>query len=126
MLLVQTDLSNGASAAREARRHIAALGDTLGNEVVPDLTLLVSELVTNAFRHAGLKEGDPIGLRVELTNGTIRIEVSERGSSGTPAIRDPGEDGGWGLRIVERVADRWGADVVPGRRVVWFEVEAVT
>jgi len=126
VLLVQADLPNGVGAAREARRHIAGLVDTLGPDVLADLTLLVSELVTNSFRHAGLREGDPIGLRVELNERTVRIEVSERGGRGTPEIREPGEDGGWGLRIVERVADRWGTDIVPGGRVVWFEVEAVT
>jgi anti-sigma regulatory factor (Ser/Thr protein kinase) len=126
VLLVQTELSNGPNAAREARREIAGVAPALPSDVVDDVTLLVSELVTNSFRHSGRREGDPINLRVDLTGSTVRIEVSDHGDVSTPAIRDPGDDGGWGLRIVERVADRWGTDEIPGGRVVWFEVEAVT
>ena len=126
MLLVQAELSNGPNAAGEARREIAGVAPSLPGKVVDDVTLLVSELVTNSFRHSGRRAGDAIGLRVDLTGSTVRIEVSDRGDARTPEIREPGDDGGWGLRIVDRVADRWGTEEIPGGRVVWFEVEAVT
>ena len=126
MLLVQAELSNGPNAAREARREIAGVAPSLPDDVVDDVTLLVSELVTNSFRHSGGGEGDSISLRVDLTGSTVRIEVSDHGNARTPSIRDPGDDGGWGLRIVDSVADRWGTDAIAGGRVVWFEVEAVT
>jgi anti-sigma regulatory factor (Ser/Thr protein kinase) len=126
VLLVQAELPNGPNAAREARREIAGVAPSLPDDVVDDVTLLVSELVTNSFRHSGLPEGDPIVLRVDLTGSTVRIEVSDHGDASTPAIREPGDHGGWGLRIVDRVADRWGTDEIAGGRVVWFEVEAVT
>jgi anti-sigma regulatory factor (Ser/Thr protein kinase) len=126
VLLVQAEIANGPNAARAARREIASLSAAVPGEVLDDVILLVSELVTNSYRHAGLDAGESIGLRVELTGSTVRIEVSDRGAGGVPAVRDGGEDGGWGLRIVERVARRWGADDFPGGRVVWFEVEAVT
>jgi len=126
VLLVKAEISNGPNAAREARRTIAELERALSAEILYDVTLLVSELVTNSYRHGGLAPDDSIGLRVELAEGTVRIEVTDRGAGGTPAIRDPGEDGGWGLRIVERVANRWGSEDVPEGRVVWFELQAVT
>jgi len=126
VLLVQTELPNGPYAARAARRAIGSLGSSLSDRVVADATLLVSELVTNSFRHAGMPEGESIHLRVELTRGIVRIEVTDRGAGRAPAIREPGADGGWGLRIVEKVADRWGTTSVGSGTVVWFEMEAVT
>jgi serine/threonine-protein kinase RsbW len=126
VLLVETEISNGPYAASEARRTIASLESSLPAHALDDVTLCVSELVTNSYRHGGLASDDSIGLRVELAGTTVRIEVTDRGAGATPAIRDPGEDGGWGLRIVESVADRWGSEEMPGGRVVWFEMEAVT
>jgi len=126
MLLVEAELPNGPSAAGEARRKIASLRDALPGRVVSDATLLVSELVTNSYRHAGVPVGDAIGLRVELTGRTVHIEVTDHGAGSAPAIREPGGDGGWGLRIVERVADRWGTRSIGSGTVVWFEMEAVT
>ncbi len=126
MLLVQTQLESGPYAARIARREIGRLHTSLPEHVLSDATLLVSELVTNAFRHAGRPQGDPIGLRVELRGRVLRIEVTDLGAGRTPAIRLPGDDGGWGLRIVEEVADRWGTTDAASGKVVWFELEAVT
>jgi serine/threonine-protein kinase RsbW len=126
VLLVQTEFTNGPAAAGEARRAIAGLAENLPANLVADVTLLVSELVTNSYRHAGMVEGNSIGLRVELTGRMVRIEVSDRGEGRAPAIREGGYDGGWGLRIVETVADRWGTSRVASGTVVWFEMEAVT
>lgn len=89
------------------------------------MALLVSELVTNSYRHAGLVEGDAIRLRVLLDGGTLRIEVADRGMAGSPSIRDPDPDGGWGLRIVSELSDRWGVESGPAGTTVWFELESV-
>ena len=43
------------------------------------LVSLVSELVTNSIRHAGLGAGDPIDLDVRTTNGQVRIAVHDGG-----------------------------------------------
>lgn len=126
MVLVEARLENGPFAAREARHQIARVQDSLPAPVRADVTLLVSELVTNAFRHSGQPTSDPILLRVEVIGGTVRIEVTDMGAGGSPAIREAGADGGWGLRIVEEVADRWGTTRTPSGTVVWFELEAVT
>lgn len=125
MLIVDTEIENGPFAAREARHEIANVESRLPESRRSDVTLLVSELVTNAYRHSGQETHDSIGLRVELTGSTVRIEVADRGAGKTPAIREAGEDGGWGLRIVETVADRWGTSRDPSGTVVWFELEAV-
>lgn len=126
MLLVETELENGPFAAREARHQIANVEGALPERIRSDVTLLVSELVTNAFRHAGQSESESIHLRAEMTGRTIRIEVTDRGSDRSPAIREADVDGGWGLRIVEEIADRWGTATGPSGTLVWFEIEAVT
>jgi hypothetical protein len=35
----------------------------------------------------------------------------------------PGEPGGWGLFLTERLADRWGVDRENGWTTVWLEVD---
>ena len=125
MLLLDAELSNGPYAAREARQRVSALGTQLPERVLSDVTLLVSELVTNSFRHAGLTEGDAIRLVVQLDSGKLRIEVVDPGTTGRPSIKGSAAEGGWGLQIVEQLADRWGTEKTAGGTTVWFELEAV-
>lgn len=88
------------------------------------LRLLVSELVTNAVRHAGATA--PVELDVGIGRERIRIEVHDGGGGfrrATPRPRDAGEGyGGYGLFLVERLASRWGVDTGAGTRV-WFELD---
>ena len=64
-----------------------------------------------------------IGLRVTLTQGCVRVEVSDAAAGVTaPAIRQPSVEGGWGLRIVDQLSSRWGVSSEGERRVVWFEL----
>ena len=79
------------------------------------LTLAVSELASNAVRHAGT----PFEVVVE-TNGHVRIEVAD-GSVDAPVGKDPSHEGGRGLTIVDRVCDRWGVHIVDEKKCVWCE-----
>jgi anti-sigma regulatory factor (Ser/Thr protein kinase) len=125
LLLLETELPNGPAAAAAARRSVASLRGPLPETLLPDLALLVSELVTNSHRHAGIREGDPITLRVLLDERTLRIEVADRGTERHPAMREPASEGGWGLHIVERLTDRWGSESSISGTVVWFELDSV-
>lgn len=90
------------------------------HEQVPALELGVSELVTNAVVHG---EGT-IEVRLAANASRVRLEVSDQGGRPVaPRSRRPGDlaVGGWGLRLVEREADRWGAADSPGRTLVWVE-----
>jgi anti-sigma regulatory factor (Ser/Thr protein kinase) len=119
--LLALKLSPHASSASEARAALTNLSPALPKPVVQDLQLLVSELVTNSLRHAGLGPGDVIDLRVKRLGCGVRVEVVDPGRRFAPAMKDrPSENGGWGLRIVDRVADRWGVEVPHSR--VWFEL----
>ncbi|MGW7486615.1 ATP-binding SpoIIE family protein phosphatase [Streptomyces sp. NPDC054786] len=79
--------------------------------------LLVSEVVTNAVRYASR----PIALRL-LRTDVLRCEVGDD-SPQVPRMRraQAGDEGGRGLFLVDRLAQRWGATRLSTGKVVWFE-----
>ncbi|WP_235438085.1 ATP-binding protein [Kitasatospora griseola] len=85
--------------------------------------LLTGELVANAVRHAG---GRMIGLKLVRRPGWLRIEVRDS-SRAMPCLILAPEIGryqnGHGLRVVDELSDRWGADLLPRGKGVWFEVK---
>jgi anti-sigma regulatory factor (Ser/Thr protein kinase) len=91
--------------------------------LVPALELAVSELVTNALVHG---EG-AIEIQLSAEDDQLRLEVVDHGRGRTPPAlrRGPtGELGGWGLRMVEEVADAWGADSTDIETRVWMVKQA--
>jgi anti-sigma regulatory factor (Ser/Thr protein kinase) len=94
-------------------------------EKLEGVRLIVSELVTNSVRHAGLSPNEQILLAVVVSDGSVRGRVCDSG----PGFEKPSEprpktdlSGGWGLPIVERIADRWGVER-NGCACVWFEID---
>jgi anti-sigma regulatory factor (Ser/Thr protein kinase) len=113
------------TAAREARRAVARRGlVSTGRE--PTLLLLVSELVSNSVRHAGMTDDERIRLRARTDAECAYVEVCDAGRSGrVPAKRaqeDALEPGGLGLVLVDEMADRWGVACTDGETCVWFEL----
>lgn len=83
------------------------------------LQLLVSELVTSGIVH-GRNSGDgSITLDLRL-NSTLRVAVIDHGP-GFARRAAWHRDGGCGLRLVERFADRWGIQRTREGTRVWFE-----
>ena len=116
------DLPAEPASAAAARRAVEG-GLGLEGEVLDTVKLLVSELVTNSVRHAGLPATAAIELRVRADAGQVRVEVTDAGRGFDPLERpEPSEDGGWGLRLVESLADRWGVERAPAARV-WCELD---
>jgi anti-sigma regulatory factor (Ser/Thr protein kinase) len=114
------------TAAGEARRALAQRG-LVGPEREPALLLLVSELVTNSVRHAGLTEAEHIRLRARSDEACAYVEVCDEGRSGRvpdkrPRRGDALEPGGLGLVLVDGLADRWGVARDDGETCVWFEL----
>ena len=114
------------SAGRLAR---AALDDAIPppslNGRSDDPRLAVTELVSNAVRHAGLETHEAlIYLRIEADDDHVRVEVEQPTSAGeVHVVERPGTDqrpGGFGLGLVEASADDWGFEPGPPGRV-WFE-----
>ena len=92
-----------------------AMAGRVDPEVQNELTVVLSELASNAVRHART----PFEV-VVTTNGHVRIEV-EDGSTEAPVPKAPSGEGGWGLVLVDRVCDRWGVDISDERKCVWCE-----
>jgi anti-sigma regulatory factor (Ser/Thr protein kinase) len=109
-------------AAAQARHALAGIALPDGRE--RDVRLLVSELVTNAVRHADLQADDEILLVVEVVEDALRVEVHDSGAGFVPSAPapDPTRPSGWGLYLVAELADRWGVDAEDRTRV-WFEVD---
>jgi anti-sigma regulatory factor (Ser/Thr protein kinase) len=121
---IELELDPGPSAAAEARAAIIVLDGRADPDLLDDVRLLLSEVVTNAVRHAGLPTGSKIMLAVSIGGGAIRAEVTDAGRGFEPSPRSTPrtEAGGWGLHLVDRIASRWGVDRTPVR--VWFEIDA--
>jgi anti-sigma regulatory factor (Ser/Thr protein kinase) len=89
-----------------------------------DGLLVASELVTNAVRHSGCEPEHTLEVKVDLARDALVISVYDPGISRRTAQAretDDLESGGWGLRIVDRLARRWGAERPDGYRV-WAEL----
>lgn len=113
-------------AIADARRHVRdRLDDLLSPERVAEAELLTSELVTNAIRHARLKDGDPIALDVDVDADTVHVAVVDAGAGfDFTKIFDEPQDplGGLGLILVGKMSDRWGIDA-SHPHTVWFEID---
>jgi anti-sigma regulatory factor (Ser/Thr protein kinase) len=81
--------------------------------------LLVSELVTNAVRHAR-NEGRMIALRLETTAGGLRIEVHDGDSRWPqPGTPDDLDESGYGFVLVDALASTWGVTDLAVGKAVW-------
>lgn len=116
-------LKPGPQAAGEGRHALDRLDGSLDEAQLGELRLLVTELVTNSVRHSGGEEW--ITLDVEIYSNAVRAVVTDRGEGfEPPPAPQPHLDrpGGWGLCLVDRLADRWGVNR-DGATAVWFEIE---
>jgi anti-sigma regulatory factor (Ser/Thr protein kinase) len=119
-------LRGGVEAAGAARSAIAESDPTLPPALQGDLSLLVTELVTNAVRHGGASTDRPLQLDFRQQDGRIRVEVVDPGTDfERPAPPANGDHaGGWGLFLVDQIAERWGVCAAPAGTCVWFELPA--
>ncbi|MFC8373933.1 SpoIIE family protein phosphatase [Streptomyces sp. NPDC057239] len=103
-----------AEARRTSTRQLARWGL---DELVFTTELVVSELVTNAIRHAG----GPVRLRL-IHERALVCEVFDGGAT-APHLRHPRamDEGGRGLLLVSQLAQRWGTRFVPDGKIIWAE-----
>jgi histidine kinase-like protein len=117
----------GTESVRSARDFTAATLARWGvGERSDDIVVVVSELLTNALRHAvpgtGGRWGRPpvrVGL---LQPGPCVLCAVSDPSDDLPAPRDPSccEESGRGLQVVASLSDEWGCTLPgPGGKVVW-------
>lgn len=114
-------IPGGVDAPAEARRVLRRAHPELPRDLMQVLTLLASELVSNAVRHAG---AGSVALRVDVEPACVHVEVADDGPGFDVAAARPAGSraGGWGLRVVDELATRWGVIDGPPTRV-WFELE---
>ena len=123
---LSTTITGGPYAAAAARRALGGLRNILGREKLEDVYLLVSELVTNGVRHGGAGEDDLLELTAVRHGNRLRVVVTDWGPGfdGRPRLRNRADQtGGWGLFLVERLADRWGTQREGETTAVWFELK---
>jgi anti-sigma regulatory factor (Ser/Thr protein kinase) len=106
-------------SVKRARDRLRVLLDSWGDEQTRHAALvLLSELVTNAVRHA------PGLLHVTVTLAKHRLHARVRDESPEPPnSRRPDEHGGRGLELLQVLSKRWGVEDHPGDgKTVWFEL----
>jgi PAS domain S-box-containing protein len=112
------DLPADPAIVPDTRRQVAGRLAGWGLDDVAFVTeLVVSELVTNAIRHAKT----PIQLRL-IRDRMLICEVSD-GSSTAPHLRRACafDEGGRGLLLVSQLTQRWGCRQTPHGKVIWAE-----
>ncbi|OIJ88739.1 ATP-binding protein [Streptomyces colonosanans] len=113
-------LPESAATARRLVQVVILRHWALSPKTSEDAVLLVSELVGNAVRHTGARV---FGLRMRRRRGWIRVEVRDP-SRGLPCLMPVQEMdvSGRGLFLVDKLADRWGVDLLPRGKTTWFEM----
>ena len=98
---------------------MAGIADRDG-DLVDTAVLLVSELATNAVRHASGR----FRLTLFAAHGVLRCEVGDTGCR-EPRVRDTAagaEESGRGMFLVDALARRWGCRRDGPGKTVWFEL----
>lgn len=108
-------------APAQARRFVRrSLSDWGLSELSERVLLVLSEVITNAVIHGYGR----VSLTLSTTDDRVRVTVADDGG-GVPVIRRPdpehGIAGGWGLHLVDTLADDWGTETRNHRTTVWFE-----
>ncbi|GII76149.1 hypothetical protein Sru01_11310 [Sphaerisporangium rufum] len=116
------DFAGHPEAAGKARQYVR---DKLGPDhpALDDLTLLVSEVVTNALVHSVSRQGGRVTLALADCWESVHVDVVDDGGETVPHVQgDVFSESGRGLLLVETIADRWGVYQDEAGRTVWFEV----
>lgn len=108
------------TSPRNARRCVAEVLRSWDMECcVDEAAMIVTELSTNAIRHAA----SPFTVHVVRSDKRLRISVSDE-SSAVPVPQDVsiGSEGGRGLKLVGEMSEDWGYSPLPIGKLVWSEL----
>ena len=117
------ELAGGTDAPGIARVEIAELlADRISPADLLDVTVLVSEVVTNAVRHGHADARDSVVVHVAIAGDLLRIEVCDHGPGFSPPANPQrrADGGGNGLMMLQRMSSAWGVATDDGT-CVWFE-----
>jgi anti-sigma regulatory factor (Ser/Thr protein kinase) len=111
------------SAIAAVRRFVTdTLNDWGEAGLNDDALIVVSELATNAVRHAS----SAFRASIRRGEGVVRIAIHDvrQDLPSTSHPRSPIDgDGGLGITVVERLSARWGVDLLHDGKVVWSELD---
>jgi anti-sigma regulatory factor (Ser/Thr protein kinase) len=110
-----------SESVRASRNFVvAALRRLEADDLVLDATLIVSELATNAVRHAR----SPFRVSVSELGGLLCISVKDVGDghAAMPTIAQDDAIEGRGMAIIEALAHRWGCNDHEDGKVVWAQL----
>jgi anti-sigma regulatory factor (Ser/Thr protein kinase) len=116
---ITTTLPRSPGSARLARHVVTECTEGLGRELRENAVLLTSELVANALKHGK----GVVTLRVVHESKDLLVEVADEGRGAIEMTPKPSSLGGWGLRVVDRLAADWG--VRQGSTRVWFRLSLI-
>ncbi len=107
--------------ARQATREVLIAWQV--GHLEETAVLFVSELVTNAVQHAGAS-GSKLVLRLEAARTLLRIEVHDDSPQWPqPGIPSGLGESGFGLVIVDAMANAWGVSETATGKAVWAELD---
>jgi anti-sigma regulatory factor (Ser/Thr protein kinase) len=109
-------------AVGAARRSLREWESHFEPDLFYDLSLCVSELVTNRVQRGEPADGNEIELAVRRSGTLVRAEISERRRDAVVTRPTAMARTDWGMFIVDLVADRWGVDRSAGT-LVWCEID---
>ncbi|MDX3533741.1 ATP-binding protein [Streptomyces sp. MB09-01] len=108
-----------ASVGRARRVLTAQLSSWGLHEVADTARLLVSELVTNALRHAH----GPVRVNVRVRGAVLRCEVEDASPTGpVPRTANIDAESGRGIALIDALAQDWGSDRTTTGKTTWFEL----
>lgn len=116
MTAFTAQLPREAASVRAARQLVAIHATGLSESQLADACLMVSELVTNALVHGT----GAIVIRIDAAPERVMFEVRDEGDGDVAIAPTPSASGGWGLRVVDRLAGTWGSR--EGSTQVWFSL----
>jgi anti-sigma regulatory factor (Ser/Thr protein kinase) len=122
--MVNLTLAEEEGAAAAARRGLLEGNGMLPPAIRDNVLLLVTELVTNAVRHGGAGPKRPVQVQLVHLAGCVEVAVADQGPGFTwsPSPSTGNETGGWGLFLVDQIADAWGVECTAPGSCVWFAI----
>lgn len=115
-----------AASVGVARRRLVSdlIAADVYDSAVCDVALVISELLSNALRHAAPLPGAQIRVAWQIEPVSVRVAVSDGGAPTVPELGEAGQGatGGRGLRIVEKLSTKWGTSTDEDGTTVWAEV----
>jgi serine/threonine-protein kinase RsbW len=120
-MLVRHEPTSASAVRRELALDLEMHG--FDDESVDSVTLVASELVGNAIRHARITDHDELDVGWTVGSDAVYLSVEDP-SSDLPQRRcvTPDSPSGRGLAIVEALTAEWGVDLTPRGKRVWAKL----